>query len=103
MTEGSPYYRVSLNGIARSSLDVLSVRAAAAGRSEEFLASVQRTLRWLQADPETLGEPYIDFEYLKLTAYSGVVDGLIVRYGIHFESRQVFVNQPFDLSRWLGY
>ncbi len=103
MTDDNPYYRVSLSGIAESSLEHLATRAASAGRLNEFLASVLRTIRWLEADPETVGEPVIDYKSLKLTFYTGVVEGLIVRYTIHFESRQVFVNQPFDLSRWLGY
>ncbi len=103
MTDDDPYYRISLNGIARASLRELLVRAAAVGRSTELRATIRKALLWLQADPETVGEPVIDLDHLKVTLFTGVVDGLIVRYAIHFESRQVFINRRFDLSRWLGY
>ena len=58
---------------------------------------------WLQAGPETLGEPARDFVTLKQTEYGGVVSFLLVRYSIHFETRQVFVNRPVEIVRWAGF
>ena len=59
--------------------------------------------RWLRANPESLGEAYIDYPELDQTGYVGVVSMLLIRYSIHFFTRLVFVNRPLEFVHWAGF
>jgi hypothetical protein len=103
MSSGDLFFTVSYSGRALDSLEAIGHRAAAAGRREEARLALQRMDGWLRADPETLGEAVIDYEGLEQTEFVGVVSFLLVRYSIHFSTRQVFVNRPVEVVRWAGF
>jgi hypothetical protein len=103
MSSGDLFFSVGYSGRALDSLEAIGHRAAAAGRREEVRLAVQRMDGWLRADPESLGEAVVDYEALEQTEYVGVVSVLLVRYTIHFPSRQVFVNRPVEVVRWAGF
>jgi len=100
MSAGDLYFSVHYSGRAIESLEAIGRRAAAAGRRDEVRVALQRMDRWLRADPETLGEAVRDYSGLEQTEYVGVVSVLLVRYSIHFPTRQVFVNRPVEVVRW---
>ena len=103
MSSGDLFFSVSYSGRALDSVEAIGQHAAAAGRREEARLAFQRLDGWLRADPESLGEPVIDYEGLEQTEYVGVVSFLLVRYSIHFPSRQVFVSRPVEVVRWAGF
>lgn len=103
MSTDDLYFRVTYSGLALESLADLGRRAVLAGRRAEMRLALQQMNGWLQADPETLGEPVRDYTALEQTEYVGVVAMLLVRYSIHFRSRQVFVNRPVEVVRWAGF
>ena len=97
------YYNVNYSGRVMDSLRAIGERASAIGRREEVRLALQQMDGWLRSDPETLGEPVLDYDELDQTEYVGVVAVLLVRYTIHLPTRQVFVNRPVEIVRWAGF
>jgi hypothetical protein len=103
MSEADLYYRIGYSGKARDSVKEIARRAARAGRLAEARRALLQMEAWLRADPESLGEPIQDYIEAQQTEYVGVVSFLLVRYSIHFPTRQVFVSRPIEIVRWAGY
>ena len=103
MNEDDRYYRVNYSGIAEDSVKDIAGRAVRAGRREETRRALIQMHAWLRTDPETLGEPIQDYVHLNQTEYVGVVSVLLVRYSIHFPTRQVFVSRAIEVVRWAGF
>lgn len=72
---------------AIESLRELAKRVALQGRILEVQQSARKVYSWLQADPETLVEPYQDHNALPLTEYGAFEGPLISRYAIPHASK----------------
>jgi hypothetical protein len=103
MSEDSLYYKVSYSTRAIESAEAIGQRAQAVGRREEVRIALQHIDRWLQADPETLGEPFREHAALEQTEFLGSSGPLIVRYNVHRSSKQVFVMVPIQAFRNAGF
>ena len=97
------YFTVSPSERAIESLREIAKRAALKGRILEVQDAARKVYSWLQADPETLGEPFQDHNALQLTEYCAFEGPLIIRYAIHHASKQVFITIPFRVARWAGF
>ena len=90
-------WEVSFAGIAEAQLRDIFVAAGPRGTMPEFVQMYAEIDRRLRTDPETFGEPRRYHPELNLHQRMGGIRLLMFRYGVHRESRRVFVQQVIEL------
>src|SRR5262245_45311922 len=91
-SDGHGQYKIVLVGSVKSDLTDFHQEMMQEGRGPAFLEVlriVNDRLRW---DPHSFGEVLYRLPALKLHVYQGVVNPLVVTFGIHDELPLVFVH-----------
>ncbi|HVK19553.1 MAG TPA: hypothetical protein VM533_21645 [Fimbriiglobus sp.] len=90
---GPPPYTVSASGAARDQIRQLARRAIRAGLRREFFDDLRSANHRLRHDPGSWGDRLRDYRHAGLGEYRAMSSVLIVHYGVHEASRQVFVRE----------
>jgi hypothetical protein len=84
-------------GLCREETKQLLARAKPKGRTAEVANAIRGIDIRLQWIPLDFGEPLQDFVHLGIKEHIGVLEPIVVRYGVDEARRIVYVALPFDL------
>ena len=93
-----PSYHIDMSQQNRMILKLLHLQAAHKGTGPRFVAAFRQMVEHLRQDPLNFGEPLYHLPILKLQVRLGVVDHLVVVYGVHLERSLVIIRNFKVLS-----
>jgi hypothetical protein len=85
-------YQVIMSEQTKATLKQLHRQAFARGTGQQFLDALRQIIMHLRNDPLTFGEPLYRLPMLKLAVRQGMIDPLIVDYGVHEDQQLVFLS-----------
>jgi hypothetical protein len=96
---GTPsQYSISMSQVHRQELLQLHLQEHALGFGKRFLDAYREALRRLKRDPQVFGEALYRLPLANLDVRHAVVDRLVIDYGVHEETKIVFIRRFRALS-----
>jgi len=92
-------FHVEASGKVLGELNAIRLRAKKAGKGQRFLAALRAIHDRLQKNPKEFGEPLFRLPALKIVVYVGIVNPLVVQYGVHEEKPLVLLRGINDISK----
>jgi hypothetical protein len=80
-----------MSGLTKANVKKLHLQAFQNGRGQDFVASLRKIIEQLRTNPLDFGEPLYRLPTLQLAVRQGVIDPIIVNYGVHEEKDLVFI------------
>ena len=92
-------FHVQASGKILNDLKAIRAHAKKSGKGQRFLTALKAVYDRLQKDPKVFGERLYRLPALRLVVYVGIVNPLVVHYGVHEEKPLVFLRNVSDMSK----